>query len=67
MGSPQGIRASIRMACGRHLGTIRSMYGDHMDGWWVWMTIMPVLLIALLALAVYLAVRLGVRDGKRDS
>ena len=32
-----------------------------MDGsWWVWMTVMPVLLIALVALAVYVAVRFGV-------
>jgi uncharacterized membrane protein len=42
------------------------MYGDHMGGWWVWMAIMPVLLIAVVALAVYLAVRLGIRDGHRD-
>ena len=56
------------MARGRSLCTIRAMYGDHMDGgWWAWMAIMPVLLIAVLALAIYLAVRLGVRDGKRDS
>jgi hypothetical protein len=38
-----------------------------MDGWWAWMTIMPVLLIALVALGVYLAVRLGIRDGHRNS
>lgn len=37
-----------------------------MDGWWAWMAVMPVLVIAFFALAVYLAVRLGVRDGKRD-
>jgi hypothetical protein len=38
-----------------------------MDGsWWGWMAIMRVLLIAILALAVYLAVRLGIRDGKQD-
>ena len=46
--------------------TIHVMYGDHMDGWWAWMAIMPVLLIAVLALAIYLAVRLGVRDGRHD-
>jgi hypothetical protein len=30
------------------------------------MTIMPVLLIALLAFAVYVAVRFGIGDGKHD-
>jgi uncharacterized membrane protein len=42
------------------------MYGNHMGDWWAWMTIMPVLLIAILAFAVYFAVRLGIRDGKHD-
>ena len=47
-----------------HLG----MYGDHMDGgWWAWMAIMPVLVIVVVAFAVYLAVRLGIRDGHRDT
>ena len=47
-----------------HLG----MYGDHMDGgWWAWMAIMPVLLVVVVAFAVYLAVRLGIRDGHRDT
>lgn len=35
-------------------------------GWWALMAIMPLVLIAFVALAVYLAVRLGIRDGKRD-
>jgi hypothetical protein len=38
-----------------------------MNGWWAWMAIMPVFLIAVGALAVYLAVRLGIRDGHRDT
>lgn len=42
------------------------MYGNHMGDWWAWMTLVPVVLIALLALAIYLAVRQGIRDGKRD-
>lgn len=42
------------------------MYVDHMDGWWAWMILAPVLWIALLAVALYLAVRLGIRDGRRD-
>lgn len=37
-----------------------------MGDWWAWMTIMPVLLIVILAFAVYVAVRLGIRDGKHD-
>ena len=41
------------------------MYEHHMDGWWAWTWLMPVVVIATLAAAVYLAVRLGVRDGKR--
>lgn len=44
---------------------MHAMYGDHMNGWWPWMAIMPVLVIAVLALAIYFAVRLGVRDGRR--
>jgi uncharacterized membrane protein len=54
------------MALAARATTMHVMYGDHMDGWWAWMAIMPVLLIAVLALAIYLAVRLGVRDGRRD-
>jgi hypothetical protein len=42
------------------------MYGNHMSGWWEWMTITPVLLIVILGLAVYVAARLGIRDGKLD-
>lgn len=42
------------------------MYGNHMGDWWAWMTMMPVLVIAILGLTIYLAVRLGIRDGKRD-
>jgi hypothetical protein len=38
-----------------------------MDGWWASMMIMPLLLIAVVAPAVYLAVRLGIRDGHRDT
>jgi hypothetical protein len=42
------------------------MYWDHMDGWWVWMTVWPLVWIVLLGFAVYIAVRLGIRDSKRD-
>jgi putative membrane protein len=36
------------------------MYGDHMDGWdWVWMSVMPVIWIALIGVVVYVAVRLA--------
>jgi hypothetical protein len=55
------------MAYGLGVRTILGIYGNHMNGWWAWMTIAPVLLILILALVVYVAVRLGVRDGKRDS
>ena len=38
------------------------MYSDHMDGFdWVWMTLMPVVWIALIGVAVYVAVRLANR------
>jgi uncharacterized membrane protein len=53
------------MALDSRAATMHAMYGDHMNGWWAWMAIMPVLVIAVLALAIYFAVRLGVRDGRR--
>ena len=33
------------------------MFGNHMGDWWAWMTIMPVLLVVILAFTVYIAVR----------
>ena len=42
------------------------MDGNHMGDWWAWMPITPVLLIVILAFAVYVAIRLGIRDGKHD-
>src|SRR6478752_4479471 len=36
--SPQARDASMRMTRVGHLGMLRAMYGDHMDGgWWAWM------------------------------
>ena len=41
------------------------MYG-HMTGWgWLWMTLMPLVWIALLGAVIYVAVRLANRDSNR--
>jgi hypothetical protein len=42
------------------------MYG-HMAGWgWLWLTVMPLVWIALLGAAVYVAVRLASRDSSNQ-
>jgi len=56
----------LRMSRGARSSTLSPMYTDHMNGWWAWMAIWPLVWIVLIGLAVYIAVRLGIRDSKRD-